>query len=232
MPGTWILQPHSGAFKFRRTPGSRIVSHRALFPHPPPSFRSLTDSADAGVRINDRELQERLRRGDHSAFDVIFRAHYAALVGLAERMVREREAAEEVVQDVFVEVWRRRETLAIEETMRAYLYRATRNRALNRIRHEQVRQKNQHKVEADASVEPALRRVEEREIDQAVREAVSNLPDRCREVFELSRGSGLKYAEIAEVMGISVKTVEAQMGKALRVLREQLASWLEAPPSG
>ena len=66
----------------------------------------------------------------------------------------------------------------------------------------------------------------EEEIEAAVRAAVASLPERCREVFELSRGQGLKYAEIAGAMGISVKTVEAQMGKALRTLRERLAAWL------
>jgi RNA polymerase sigma-70 factor, ECF subfamily len=68
--------------------------------------------------------------------------------------------------------------------------------------------------------------VESAELERAIREAVRDLPDRCREVFELSRVHGLRYSEIASAMGISVKTVEVQMGKALRVLRERLSAWL------
>lgn len=214
----------------RRRAGS--IRRDGGFPIPVSVSDTLTDSTANADKTSDRELQNRLRRGDQGAFDTIFRAHYAGLVGVAERMVREREAAEEVVQDVFLEIWRRRDTLVIEETLRAYLYRATRNRALNRIRRQQLERKSQHLLEATSSVAPTSEGAAEREIDDAVREAVASLPDRCREVFELSRGSGLKYTEIAAAMGISVKTVEAQMGKALRLLRERLAGWLEDPPSG
>ncbi len=177
--------------------------------------------------MTDRELLDRLRLGDHGAFEAIFRAYYAPLVGLAERMLRRRETAEEIVQDVLLEVWRRRETLVIEDSPRAYLYRATRNRALNAIRHDQMVERSAHLVRDEAIQPPSAGSdVAMKELDTAVREAVASLPDRCREVFELSRGAGLRYAEIASVMGISVKTVEAQMGKALRVLRERLAAWM------
>ncbi len=177
--------------------------------------------------MTDRDLLDRLRRGDHDAFDAIFRAFYAPLVGLAERMLGQRAEGEEVVQDVLLEVWRRREDLHVEESLRAYLFRATRNRVLNRIRHENVVQRTSRQLGADrpptASV---MADVMESEIEDAVLAALSELPDRCREVFELSRMHGLKYTEIGIAMGISVKTVEAQMGKALRVLRARLAPWL------
>jgi len=173
------------------------------------------------------DLLVRLRAGDHEAFDTIFRTHYPQLVSLAESMLRQRATAEEVVQDVLLELWRRRESLVVEESLRAYLFRATRNRVLNEIRHDKVVEKSIPYVAMEASASPpALSTIVEREIDAAVREAVSGLPERCREVFELSRGQGLRYAEIAVALGISVKTVEAQMGKALRILREKLAPWL------
>jgi RNA polymerase sigma-70 factor (ECF subfamily) len=183
-------------------------------------------------RETDRALLARLRQSDHGAFDTIFRTHYAALVGLAARMLREQEAAEEIVQDVLLEVWRRRESIFVEETLRAYLYRATRNRALNHIRHDRIAERGQHQIEPGTPAPPTSERVAEGEISDAVREAVGSLPERCREVFQLSRVNGLKYSEIAETMGISVKTVEAQMGKALRLLRERLAGWIEDAQSG
>ena len=168
-----------------------------------------------------------MRQGDEEAFDAIFRAYYAALVGLAESVLRQRAVAEEVAQDVMLELWRRRETLAVEESLRAYLFQATRNRALNHLRHRKVEQRGEPHARGESAT-PAVAdaHLVEEEIDVAVRRAVAELPDRCREVFELSRVHGLTYAEIARALDISVKTVEAQMGKALRTLRERLGPYL------
>jgi RNA polymerase sigma-70 factor (ECF subfamily) len=177
--------------------------------------------------VDERELLAGIRQGDEDAFDAIFRAHYPPLVGVAERMLHSRAIAEEIVQDVMLELWRRRESLPIEDSLRAYLFRATRNRALNHVRHGRVEREGEpHAVGATAEPPTAPSTLLEEEIDTALREALGNLPSRCREVFELSRVHGLRYAEIAATLGISVKTVEAQMGKALRILRERLAAWL------
>ena len=91
--------------------------------------------------MTELEIFERLRLGDHEAFEIIFRAHYAQLVGFAEGMLRRGGTAEEIVQDVMLELWRRRESLVLTESVRAYLYRATRNRVLNDLRHERVVQR-------------------------------------------------------------------------------------------
>ena len=142
-------------------------------------------------------------------------------------MLRDRAIAEELVQDVMLELWRRRETLAAEGSAQAYLFQATRNRVLNHLRHIKIEQRSEPEIRDEhASVPRADTTVVQEELDVAVQRAVQSLPDRCREVFELSRVHGLKYAEIAKTLGISVKTVEAQMGKALRILRERLAPWL------
>ena len=178
--------------------------------------------------MDEIHLLERIRAGDSDAFDAVFRANYAALVGSAERILGRRDVAEEIVQDVMLELWRRRETLAVEDSLRGYLFRATRNRSLNHLRHGAIEKRAEpelaaNRAESGSSAHAAL--VEE-EIEIAVKRAVADLPARCREVFELSRVHGLRYSEIATTLGISVKTVEAQMGKALRLLRERLAQWL------
>ena len=179
--------------------------------------------------MTDQELLSRLRAGDAGAFDTIFRTWYAPLVRLAEGMLRERAVAEEVVQDVMLELWRRRESLTEGGTAQAYLFQSTRNRALNHVRHRRVRERGEpFLVLEDARAASAEGELVEEEITVALREAMAALPPRCREVFELSRVRGLRYAEIAETLGISVKAVEAQMGKALRVMRERLARWLPA----
>jgi RNA polymerase sigma-70 factor (ECF subfamily) len=126
-----------------------------------------------------------------------------------------------------LELWRRRESLASDGSAQAYLFQAARNRVLNHLRHLKIEQRSEPEIAGDSSSTPhADAEVTHEELSAAVQDAVRSLPDRCREVFELSRVHGLKYAEIATELGISVKTVEAQMGKALRTLRERLAAWL------
>jgi RNA polymerase sigma-70 factor (ECF subfamily) len=177
--------------------------------------------------LTDRELIEQLQRGSHDAFDAIFRTYYARMVGAAEALLGERAAAEEAAQEVMLELWRRSASITIETALGAYLFRAVRNRALNQIRHARTRRQAEPLLGAETSAAPhADARVRQRELNVALQAAIEELPPRCREVFELSRAQGLRYAEIADALGISVKTVEAQMGKALRILRDRLSDWL------
>jgi RNA polymerase sigma-70 factor (ECF subfamily) len=178
---------------------------------------------------DDRELLARLKAGETSAYDAIFRANYALLVRVGEAMLRDRAEAEEIAQDVMLELWRRRESLGVTESVRGYLLQATRNRSLNALRHRAIERRSEpHLTQGVTQLPGTDAAVRESEIEGAIQAAISDLPDRCRQVFELSRVEGLKYSEIATRLGISVKTVEVQMGKALRVLRERLKPWLPA----
>ena len=180
--------------------------------------------------IDDRELLARLRAGETSAFDAIFRANYALLVRVAEAMLRERGMAEEIAQDVMLELWRRRDALDLTDSVRGYLLQATRNRSLNAIRHRAIERRSEPQlVDGVARLPSTDAAAREQELESAIQAAIADLPDRCRQIFVLSRVDGLKYAEIATRLGISIKTVEVQMGKALRILRERLRAWL---PSG
>ncbi len=177
--------------------------------------------------MEDEKLLRRVQAGDEQAYDSVFRSWYPALVRVATALLRDEDAAEEVAQDVMVQLWQRRHVLDTSMPLRAYLLRAVRNRALNHLRHMRVRRDSESDVEAmyDApmgSDQPIVAK----ELAQAAQTAIRELPPRCREVFELSRVDGLRYTEIAEALDISQKTVEAQMGKALRILRERLATWL------
>lgn len=177
--------------------------------------------------MDDRELLQRIRQSDEHAFDILFRRFYGILVGFAESVLRGRALAEDVVQDVMLEVWRRRETLEITESWRSYLFRATRNRALNELRHAKVALNAEPLVRDPESEEPSSpAELDAQELDREFRRVLQSLPDAERDVFQMSRRDGLKYAEIANVLGVSVKTVEARMGRALKALRTQLADWL------
>ena len=182
--------------------------------------------------MSDQENLERLQAGEEAGFDAIFRAYYPNLVGFADSILRDLAAAEDTVQEVMLELWRRRSNIVLDTSLRAYLFQSTRNRALNRIRHERVAGRLDAEVPQPRSLAPPDQALAEQEMNVRVRQAIAELPERCREVFQLSRVHGLKYAEIAGTLGISVKTVEAQMGKALRTLRERLIPWLpEGGPS-
>ncbi len=177
--------------------------------------------------MDDRELLARIRQGDEQAFDTLFRLYYAGLVAFTESLVRSRAVAEEVVQDVLLEVWRRRETMELDVGWRSYLFRASRNRALNELRHARVALRAEPLVRGPESVEASSpSEVDAQELERAFRRVLAGLPAPVREVFEMSRRDGLTYGEIASALGISVKTVEARMGRALRELREQLRDWL------
>lgn len=190
-----------------------------------------TSSSPPPVPSADLGLIARIIGGDRDAFEVVFREHYASLVRFAEGMLRSREAAEDAVQDVLLNLWRQREVLRIDDSLRGYLYRAVRNRALNSARNDRVRREAVPHLALESPEVPAGDAIVlEDELEIAVREAIDALPPRCREVFELSRFKGLRYAEIAETLGISVKTVETQMGRALRSLREKLAPYLTTDP--
>jgi RNA polymerase sigma-70 factor (ECF subfamily) len=178
---------------------------------------------------SERDLQRRIRAGEEGAFDSVFRAHYAHLVRMADSIIRERALAEEIAQEVLLELWRRRESLEVEQTFRAYLIRSTRNRALNHIRHERVVARQAASAALESRSSPSAEdEVLGVELERAVHDAIEGLPENCREVFLLSREQGLKYGEIAGVLEISIKTVEKRMGQALSELRQRLAPWLPA----
>ena len=181
------------------------------------------------MSIHDSEFLIRLRRGDDAAFAEVFREHYAVLVVAADRLLGDRAAAEDIAQEVMLELWRRRESLPPDTHVRAYLYQSTRNRALNRIRHVRIARRAEPDIPLPSAAPPTDAAARTAELDTAMKAAVGGLPNDLRETFQMSRVDGLTYAQIAGNLGISVKTVEARMGRALRSLRERLAPWL---PSG
>lgn len=160
----------------------------------------------------------------------LFRRYYANLLFYATRIVGEDEA-EDVVQDVFVELWRRRDTMKVGEQIQAFLYRAVYTRALNVLKHRDIMNSYEavvldiHKKRVEfyqPDSNDVVKRIEDSELRWKLNEAINELPDKCRMVFKLSYLHEMKNKEIAETMGISLRTVEAHMYKALKLLRDRL----------
>jgi RNA polymerase sigma-70 factor (ECF subfamily) len=168
-----------------------------------------------------------LRRGDEATFDAVFRQWYDPLCHYAARLADgDMDEAEDLVQQVFVKLWEQRARLDIAWSLKAYLYKTVHNAALNRLRAANTRSRyleyNAAQLENSATQPDDT----SRELTERLQKALDVLPPQCRHVFELSRFEELKYREIADQLGISIKTVETQMGKALRLLRMQLADYL------
>ena len=168
---------------------------------------------------------------DEQAFEVVFKSHFKALHAYAQAIVKDSVEAEEIVQTVFLKLWEKRENLKITISLKAYLYKAVYHGSINHLKHEKVRMKHseQHLYTSrqDAPVESmAFREERDEQLSHRLKHALNQLPEKCRLVFYLSRFEELKYQEIANRLGISVKTVEAHMGKALKTLRMQLAEFM------
>lgn len=170
-----------------------------------------------------------------ASYQILFRKYYANLLFYTARIVGEEEA-EDVVQDVFVELWKRRESVEIGEQIQAFLYRAVYTRALNVLKHrgiehnycaamEEIAQRRAEFYHPDHN--EVIRRIEDRELRSEIYDAINALPDKCKEVFKLSYLHDMKNKEIADLMGVSLRTVEAHMYKALKFLRARLGHlWL------
>ncbi len=180
---------------------------------------------------DDQRLFEAISRDDAGAFDALFRAWYAPLCRYASGLTDgDLDEAEDVVQQVFIKFWEQRAELTVHWSVKAYLYKMVHNRCLNRLRDARIRdQYKMHQVKVlENRFESPGEQLAEQEVSNRLKQALAALPPQCRQVFELSRFEALKYREIADQMNISVKTVEAQMGKALRVMREHFTDYLTA----
>ena len=174
--------------------------------------------------VTDEDLFGRLRHNDEGAFRELFMRHFAHLCAFVHTIVRAEQKAQDVVQRVFVKLWEKRRVLEIAQNVLAYLFKSCRNEAYNFIKMENTRRKYEEQYMSDyAEVIQYERKVASGvDIDRLVNEAIEQLPEKCKQIYTLSKKEGLTYQEIAKFMKISEKTVENQIGIALRKLRETL----------
>lgn len=174
----------------------------------------------------EKLLFERIKNGDEKAFELLFHKYYGHLCLYAAKIIGDDTSAEEIVQDLFVKIWEKRQQLIIETSINNYLFRSVKNLCINLIQHNKTKSKHAKNVlsetESNFSDDDNYP-----EIDLALKieESINSLPEKRKEIFRLSRHEGLKYQEIAEKLNISIKTVETQMSLAIKTLRDKLKKY-------
>lgn len=177
--------------------------------------------------IDEKELIVRLKNGDQTAFELLFHFYYPGLVMYSTQFTTDRMEAEEIVQNFFVRFWQKHQQITPSDSLKNYLFLSVKNGSLNYLKHKRVEEKyirsmselsNQHLIfDPDVYVET--------ELQEKIKNAIDLLPEKCREIFIMSRLRGLKNEEIATELNLSKRTVETQISKALKVMRVELKDY-------
>ncbi len=169
-----------------------------------------------------------ITNGDEKAFEALFKSFFPELCFYAIRFVEDMESAEEIVQDIFFNFWNNREKLNVNTSVKSYLYATVRNTCLNLIKHQKVENKyREHfarNLQADELDEAKW--IENNDLENRILATIDKLPTQRQKIFKMSRFEELSYKEIASQLNLSVKTVENQMGSALKFLRKELKDYL------
>jgi RNA polymerase sigma-70 factor (ECF subfamily) len=179
---------------------------------------------------DDLQLFKQIAKNDKAAFDEIFRRYYTPLCRYALKITQKEETAEEAVQLIFIHLWERRQSLLVQQSPVAYLFKAVKLKVFETFRSQQIKNKYEQDFaqKQEITEEESFPALDNYELSCLIWNAIDQLPEKCGEIFRLSRDEGLTYNEIAEHLDISVKTVEAQMGIAFKKLREILYPALKA----
>ena len=180
--------------------------------------------------LNDLLTLAKIREGNIKAFEDVFRRYYSHLCWYVVGITGSMEAAEEIVEDLFYQFWKEKETLPVFRSMKSYLYAAVRNQSLQYCEHQEVRNRYREFVLSRAEDTPEdtpQEQMEYRELQSLINATLSRFPERRLQIFLMHRMEGRKYAEIASQLSVSVKTVEAEMTKALKTLRTEIENYIQ-----
>lgn len=178
--------------------------------------------------MTEQELISGIASGSSKAFEELFMVYYTPLVAFAYKMVSDDDLARELVQDVIVQFYEKRDAISIHTSLKAHLYQSVRNRCLNYLKRQSLI-KGHHQVILDENRDSEgyfQDTMEQNELELKLYGLIKALPDKCREVFEMSRFEGISNQEISEKLAISKRTVETQISKALKFLRDNLVTVL------
>lgn len=176
----------------------------------------------------DIDILNKLKDQPEIALKVLYDEYYNYICSVVYKMVGDSTLAEDIAQEVFVEVWKRRESLDVNLSLRGYLRRVAVNKTLNHIRSQKINFEEEDAVLQVPSTENSTQKVlEAADLEKVINDSIDSLPDKCRVVFGLSRFEELSYKEISAELGISIKTVENQISKALKLVRKAVLSYEE-----
>lgn len=177
---------------------------------------------------NDHTLKQGLIAGNEGSYRTLFDDYYISLTVYARKFLGDMDTAREIVQDVFVRIYESRQQLGKVDFLKAYLYTSVRNSCLNYLKSDKLHQQHREKLRTEQSTktDDITGQIQESELEDHIFRIVAGLPDRCREIFRMSRVEGLNNDEIANLCKISKRTVETQISKALKALRLALAAYL------
>ena len=182
------------------------------------------------IMLNDYVEFKKIKEGDIKAFERIFRHYYTPLYLYALSITGQKEASEEIVQDLFYIIWKEREKIQILQSVKNYLYKSVKNRSLQYLEHLHVQEKYRENIVKQSGLltEAAPDEIMEyKELEEVLKQTFNRLPERCRHIFYMHRINGKKHKEIAATLSISVKTVEADMTKAYRILRKEVDKYTQ-----
>lgn len=176
-------------------------------------------------QISDEELLGLVKKGDHHALETLYRRYFNMLCNFANKYVRNNLASEEVVSDVFLYLWLKREEMKIPNNLRAYLFTSVKNRSFNYLQSNNKYFEDIYFVEKKwlVSNESADSQIIQQEVDDEIEKIISHLPPKRQQIFRMNRIDGLKYKEIAQVLSISVNTVQNHMVEAMRFIANHYA---------
>jgi len=179
-------------------------------------------------QYTDQEIQSSFRQDPEKAVETLFQLYYVYLCQAAVRIIKDPRLAEDLTQEVFFELWRKKDGINFTISIKAYLRRAVVNKALNHIRDQKKITDDEDKMlNVESTAPSATQLMDSEELQQLIDRSVDELPEKCRLVFVLSRFEEMSYQEIADQLGISTKTVENQIVKALKHMRTALQPWME-----
>lgn len=182
----------------------------------------------AWADVNTEHLAKLKDTDEEKFIEFLFKSFYSPLCKAVYKIVRDADAAEDIVQEVFYKVWRNRETLDLSKSVKSYLYRSAVNTALNYLeKHKRTIDLEENEViKSGLSANATEDILDGTELEQKINYAIDGLPPRCKAVFVMSRFEEMSYQEIADALNVTVKAVEKQMSKALQILREALKMYV------
>ena len=181
------------------------------------------------MNLIDFYIQKKIQGGDIREFERLFAKYYGPLCRHAAKILKDMDTAEDVVQEFFYHFWKNRVSFSPKLSLNAYLYQSIRNNALHHLEHLAVRKSHAEHVLSEVQGRMPVQvqtDVELDELSNIINSTLTKMPERCSRIFRMNRFEGMKYREIATILSVSVKTVEADMGKALQMFRKSLKEYI------